>query len=131
MSHTPASIESKTLAGDVEEREHRERETPYEHLAVRDIDSVHEDVDPRLSLSSRPSAEELDESIPKHLAHTLSGEYPHHHHHTDSKTRAEDVGVDADLEKKAASDERSQQPSSARDSEEIFYVGTWSLLFLR
>lgn len=127
MSHTPASTESKTLAGDVEERERRERETPYEHLAVRDIDSVHEDVDPRLSLSSRPSADELDESIPKHLVHTLSGEHPHPHHHTDSKTRAEDGGVDADLEKKAVADER----SSARDSEEIFYVGTWSLLFLR
>lgn len=131
MSHTPASTESKTLAGDVEERERRERETPYEHLAVRDIDSVHEDVDPRLSLSSRPSADELDESIPKHLAHTLSGEHPHPHHLTDSKNRAEHGGVDADLEKKAAADECSQQPSSARDSEDIFYVGTWPLLFLR
>ena len=145
MSHTPASIESRTLAGDVEERAEHEQETPFEHLAVRDIASVHEDVDPRLSLSSRPSADELDESFPKHLQHTLSGEHPHHLHHRPHDTHhkeakgpitaAQEVNnSDVDLEKKAIADaggKRSQTPSSTRESDDIIYVGTCLLLNCR
>lgn len=126
-------MESKTLAGDIEEREGgHDRETPFEHLAVRDVDSVHEDVDPRLSLSSRPSANELDESIPKHLTHALNPDHIHPHHHLDSQPEkgpsgngSRDGDVDVDLEKKANGKpgERSQSPS-AEGSEEIFYVGT-------
>ncbi|KAH8116321.1 MFS general substrate transporter [Phellopilus nigrolimitatus] len=67
MTDTPHSTASRTLS---------DNETPFEHLAIRDVNSVQESVDPRLSLSSRPSARQLEEGFPSHVG-TLRGEHAH------------------------------------------------------
>ena len=45
-----------------------------EGLAVKSVEDIHETIDPRFDLSSRPHASELD--LTTHISH------PHHHHNT-------------------------------------------------
>ena len=73
MTDTPASAASRTLA--------EEQETPFEHLVIRDVDSVQEYVDARLHLSSRPSVRELEEGFPHNIVRALSREHHHHEKH--------------------------------------------------
>ncbi|KAH8104996.1 MFS general substrate transporter [Phellopilus nigrolimitatus] len=81
--------------------------TPFEHLAVLDVNSAQEYIDPRLNLQSRPSAQALEEGIAQHSARTLRGEHPA------SQGRCEDENEG----KQEKSDERSTPPSA-----DILYI---------
>lgn len=104
MTSTPGQESVNTLTGD--------RETPFEHLAIRDVDHVQEYVDTRLSLGSRPAADELDESFPQALVRALSRD-GHNHQHTDPQTRTVSVNS-CDLEK--------EKGLKSDTYEEILYV---------
>lgn len=103
MTDTPASVASRTLA--------EEQETPFEHLAIRDVDSVQEYVDARLHLSTRPSARELEEGFPHNIVRALSRE---HHHH--EKHRQEESEDNENKEK------RGSVGTTSSGAEEILYV---------
>lgn len=70
MTDTPRSFASQTVTGD--------HETPFEHLAIRSVDEVHEYVDSRLTLGSRPSPSELEERFPQNLVRAFSKESSYH-----------------------------------------------------
>ncbi|THH08248.1 hypothetical protein EW145_g2823 [Phellinidium pouzarii] len=93
MSSTPGSTTSRTLAG------HDDIDN-IDNIVIRDVDSVQEVVDPRLSLSSRPSADQLDRSFSREVIDTIRGD---HHHRPDIVNEKE-------------------QGTSSSESPEIFYV---------
>ncbi|KAI4527333.1 fungal hydrophobin [Schizophyllum commune Loenen D] len=71
MSHERS--DAKTPA-DVKEAEVQRPAANEEGLAVKSVEDIHETIDPRFDLSSRPHASELD--LTTHISH------PHHHHNT-------------------------------------------------
>ena len=125
MADTPGTASSTpTLAGD----RVPEMETPFEHLAIRSVDQVHEYVDSRLSLGSRPSPRELEEGFPHKLSRAFSSEHHSHHHHDKIKHEIEDDDNAEDIsdEKKKRRDEYSEKgrPEVVKEKEDILYVST-------
>lgn len=106
---TPGSVASKTLA-------ENERETPFEHLAVRDVNDLEEYVDPRLSLSSRPSPHELEGGISDYVVRALHAE-----HRTQSHTHESE---------KLEGDEVAEKGRPASPSQEVFYVSILQQILL-
>lgn len=122
MASTPHSAASMTLGG------HEE----FDGLVLRDVDSVHDFVDPRLTLASRPSARELDSSFSRKLSDAL-----HHNHSTIHDHGTGHVHDDDYLEKQQHGKQREDESAEkgekdlekgvdrtgvSTESEEILYV---------
>ena len=112
MTDSEASLASRTFT------EVPIHETPFEHLAIRRVDSVQEYVDARLSLSSRPSARELEEGFPQNLVRALSNERHHHHHHPEKHPNKHDNSDGDDIRK----EKQGNVDASSSEVEEILYV---------
>ena len=116
MASTPHSTASLTLAGqgDVNEA----------GLVIRDVDSVQEYVDPRLSLSSRPSAHELDASFSRKISDAFYPDHVHAHR-AEEKHRHEAYGGNVATEKGKGDLEKGRERagvSTETGDEEILYV---------
>lgn len=115
MASTPNSAASITLAG----------HDDTGGLVIRDVESVHEYVDPRLSLSSRPSAHELDSSFSQKVSEVFHADHAHNHHareHYQSKHGLQRGETSGNEEKDLEKGRDGTGVSTATD--EILYVGS-------
>lgn len=119
MTDTPGTASlTPTLAGDHDHSHVQERETPFEHLAIRSVDQVHEFVDSRLSLESRPTPREVEEGFPHKLGRAFSRES--HDHHNDP--------VKGEDEKRKDEYSGKEWPETVKEKEDILYVSSYFII---
>ncbi|EJD07445.1 MFS general substrate transporter [Fomitiporia mediterranea MF3/22] len=128
MADTPGSAASRTLAGEHEHETPYEHETPFEHLAIQRVNSVHEIVDARLSLDSRPSPRELEESFSQIVVRALSIELERSHDQHRKQSKEQQSKEPQSKEPQGDDNLKKEKDASAAintrstESEEILYV---------